>query len=389
MDSKSSNRILVVHPEGGILYNNGLSSLVSFLREDGFCVEYATPFLRGSISRVKGKLVDKVYISKQLFFFFLRLRVIIVSALPFINLLLGAFSVSPWRLVIGIDSDGIVVADLIARALNCPSALLSYELFFCSEIGAFAKSPEIEACKRISFAVCQGGERSYHLSIENHIHPSKIIDIPVAPCGEYSCPPNPPDLKNLFGISQAYVAIVAGTLDDWTLVDALLASTHFWPRDWSLLVHSRFGIDRKLLDHLLLLGADNVYISNLDLASSADVMALFSQADLGIALYRPSYENKWLGKNIACLGLSSGKISMYLQAGLPVLTNAGTGYQQLFDKYDAGLIVDHPSEIGEILAKNSSRLYQMRVNALNLYRSELDSNLYRSLFIRSVRACLH
>jgi hypothetical protein len=44
-------------------------------------------------------------------------------------------------------------------------------------------------------------------------------------------------------------------------------------------------------------------------------------ADLGVALYCPTYENEWLGRNLAHIGLSSGKIASYLQNGVPVATH--------------------------------------------------------------------
>jgi hypothetical protein len=44
-------------------------------------------------------------------------------------------------------------------------------------------------------------------------------------------------------------------------------------------------------------------------------------ADLGIALYHPTYDNHWTGRIIANIGMSSGKIATYMQHGLPVLIN--------------------------------------------------------------------
>ena len=67
----------------------------------------------------------------------------------------------------------------VARQLNIPYGFISYEIFFAAETPPAFKQPEIDACAGISFAVCQGGERSRQLAVENQIA-AKIIDIPVA-----------------------------------------------------------------------------------------------------------------------------------------------------------------------------------------------------------------
>jgi hypothetical protein len=47
----------------------------------------------------------------------------------------------------------------------------------------------------------------------------------------------------------------------------------------------------------------------------------YHSVDLGIALYRPTYDKKSLGNNIKYIGLTSGKFAPYLSNGNPVIVN--------------------------------------------------------------------
>lgn len=381
MGCSRKSRLLVFHSEGNILFNSGLMSLLSFLDEEGFAIDYFCPFFQVPCANNQPRSFFNVICLGRLFRYFLRFSssiVAISSAFRFRWLLRW---VSPWIAVIGIDRDGIILGNAIAELIGLPTILLSYEIFFESETSKQFKKPEISACRKICMAVCQGGERSLQLSLENKIPLDKIIDIPVSSRGDKVEYPPVPDLKEYFNITHDYVAVVAGSLDDWTLIDELVLTSHDWPAGWALLIHSRYGLDHVKIKHLSRKGAKNIYFSNSPLASSQEASSLFCQADLGIALYNPTFSNEFLGKNLAFLGLSSGKTAMYLQGGLPVLTTRIGEYPNLVQTYGAGFVVDNVSQIPFFLRQYNPSRSNMRSNARRLFEENIDANLFRAKFL--------
>ena len=377
-------KFLLIHPEGNILFNDGLISLVTFLRDEGFTVDYLCPSFPGDSENAYQLGIQKFIISRRLFSYALKLRSFLHFLAPFLRFILSLTSVPSWKLIIGVDRDGIIVGDIIAKAAGLPSALISYEIFFQSETSAEYKKPEIAACKNISFSICQGGERSHQLSIENKIPRNKIIDIPVSGRSPRNSLIRSLDLKDYFQITHTYVAVVAGSLESWTLIDELVECTQNWPREWGLLIHSRYGLDSAKIKELQLLGSSNIYFSDLALGSPQEASNLLCQADSGIALYKPTYKDQWVGNNLAYLGLSSGKTAMYLQGGLPVLTTPFGDYPSLLREYNAGFVVEDVSQISPILLKYPSRQSSMRLNARMLFEERIDSNLFRDKFLQSI-----
>jgi glycosyltransferase involved in cell wall biosynthesis len=380
--------MLVVHPEGNIMFNSGLLSLVSILSEEGFGVDYFCPRFRGASVDAALQCPANVYSSSRLFGYIYRFQALIkaVSRIGLLGAVLRI--VFPWKLVIGIDKDGIILGDAIAAIIRAKTVMISYEITFESETGQHFKKAEIAACRNIQLAICQGGERSMQLSLENHIPIDKILDIPVAGRGgEINYLPSH-ELKHRFNISHPYVAVVAGSLDDWTLIDDLVRATHCWPHEWALLIHSRYEMDHSRVKQLSREGSDNVYFSNIPLASHLEASSLFCQADLGIALYKPTYRTAWLGKNLAFLGLSSGKTAMYLQGALPVVTTRIGEYPSLLEEYNAGFVVDDVSQIAPILRAYPPRALSMRQNARKLFEEKIDANLSRDKILNSFAALL-
>lgn len=383
------SRLLVVHPEGNILFNSGLMSLVSFLSEEGFAIDYLCPFFRETFTGApRTSLPLNVFSSCRLFRYLLKLSSLINKVGSFFRISRLPGIIRPWKAVIGIDHDGIILGDALARVIGLPTIFISYEIFFESETSREFKKPEVSACSHIVMAICQGGERSLQLSLENQIPIHKIVDIPVSCRGDEIVHLLDRDLKEYFGITQAHVAVVAGSLDEWALIDELVQSTHSWPAEWALLIHSRYGVEDSRIKELSRKGANNIYFSNAPLGSHEEASSLFCQADLGIALYRPTYTTKFDGKNLAFLGLSSGKTAMYLYGGVPVLTTPIGEYPRLLKAYEAGFVVESVAEISAILREYKPRASNMRQNARRLFEEKIDANLFREKFLSSFYSVL-
>ena len=73
-------------------------------------------------------------------------------------------------------------------------------------------------------------------------------------------------------------------------------------------------------------------------------------ADLGIALYKPTFQDIYTGKNLEYIGLASGKFSTYLQNGLPVMVDGGGLMADLTLSEGLGVVVEEHSQIPATLS---------------------------------------
>src|SRR5207247_2082046 len=142
----------------------------------------------------------------------------------------------------------------------------------------------------------------------------KLLQIPVAARGFRSPVPKPRLLHQQFQLPEkTKVALYVGTLADWTGASFLLNSTHSWPQDWVLVIHERYGPSAATREWTGAAAAtDKVRLSETPFATAAEVGSFMQSADLGIALYCPTYQSEWVGRNLSHIGLASGKIAAYL-----------------------------------------------------------------------------
>lgn len=307
-------RILLVHPEGNLNYNANLLGLVGMLGEAGHLITYVAP-RRPALNQesaapfVKMSLLERRPIAGRFIF-------------PEAD---GPADFGPWGgydLVLAIDR-GVIEGARIARRAGIPHAILSYEISFREETAPKFKEPEIEACRDVAFAVSQDALRARKLCLANGILPEKILHIPVAGRGFQARSPKPRLLHQRFGLSERIkIALYAGSLADWTGASFLLDSTRHWPDDWVLVIHERFGPTPANMNLVREYAhPDRVRVSETPFANAAEMSTFIQSADLGVAIYQSTYETEWVGRNIEHMGLSSGKISSYLQHGVSVATH--------------------------------------------------------------------
>ena len=326
-------KILLIHPEGNVNYNANLSALIEVLTEAGHSVTYAA-------SR-RSLLNQELHLTG--------VRVVLVETQQIHGRFLypNETNMSAWAghdLVLAIDR-GIIEGDYIARHFGIPKALLSYEIFFREETSAEFKLEEITACRDLSFAVCQDPLRGRMLCLANEIPPEKLLLLPVAGRRFYEPPqPKPRVLHELFQLpAKTKVALHMGSFAAWTGASFLLKSTWSWPEDWILVVHERFGRPNRALVESEA-NPDRVRVSESSFASQDQMAAFIQSADIGLALYFPTFENAWVGRNIQHMGLSSGKISQCLQLGIPVATHELGEISDWIRFYKAGQVfsLDRP-----------------------------------------------
>lgn len=271
-----------------------------------------------------------------------------------------------YKLIIGVDKDGIIEASYLSQLMDIPYGLISYEISFTEETGINFKSEEIDACKHIDFAVCQDEVRSLFLSEENHIHFEKIIHIPVAGRGEKKGKKTQ-YLHKLLNIPlDKKIALFMGSVAKWSMISELVQSVDNWPDEWVLVLHHRYGLNSLFRN----IQSKKIYISGESYPKPDDLSRLLHSVDLGIAFYKPTFEGIYSGNNLKHLGLSSGKISTYLQHGVPVLTNENGMISDYIRLYDAGIVVHDFDDIPESLKiidkidhyENCYKLFDEKIN---------------------------
>ena len=380
------NKILIIHPEGNINNNPNLSGIVEVLCENDFLVTIYSPkkhfyqksphysaklTLRNSILEgYKWKLVNAVqnhFIISIIFSIFVR-------------------SIANYDFIIGVDQQGIIEANSIAKRLKIPYALISYEIMFRDESNEHFKNLEIRACNDITFAVCQDKLRGKKLSTENSIPLHKIIHIPVAGRGAKRGPKTKYLHKKLNIPSNKKIALYAGSLFEFAMLDELIDGLAYWPEQWVFVLHDRYGIFDNIANKIKpYIDTGRLYVSQDSISEHKDIHILLHAADIGIAFYRPTYKNANAGKNLEFLGLSSGKIATYLQHGLPIVTNEIGEMSDFIRTNDIGAVVPDISCVPDAL-NNLRDLEDCRNRCFTFFERRLDLNRAAPLLIDRIKS---
>jgi len=361
-------KIMVLHPEGSLDTNVNLAGLLTILCEQGYQVHYYGPGVPGVSPVAPHPGVTIVPVADN-----------------------HVSLIDTYDLIIGIDRDGIIFAASIARHFKVPCGFISYEIDFAAESSAAFKQPEIDACAGIAFAVCQGAERSRQLARENHLDPGKIIDIPVAGRGLQRGPRQTHLHEALDLPADLKIALYMGSLaPDWAMVDELIDSTRDWDDSWMLVLHSRHVmpelVEATQRRHA---GTSRFRFTPRSGLPWEGLGPLVKSADLGVALYRPAVHNVQGhdGLNLHYLGLSSGKISTYLQHGVPVVVNDIGEISAAVDGEGLGIHVHALEELaGRLRSTDRAVLESWRAGCYRYFERHLDLNSRVQPLLEVIRA---
>jgi glycosyltransferase involved in cell wall biosynthesis len=374
--------ILIIHPEGNINNNPNLFGIVEILCEHGYEVDIVSPKLRiPQIAPCNGSKI--FFYNRILKRIELEIRNMNIFNFVFDYKIKKTWNNRRYNLIIGVDRDGIIEASYLSHLLNVPYGLISYEIFFRSETSKNFKKIEIDACKDIEFAVCQDSLRSSCLAKENQIDLNKIINIPVAGRG-IKTEKRTHYLHTQLNIPhEKKIALFAGSIVRWSMIEELIQSVNYWPKDWVLVLHNRYGLNSKVNKLLKDINTESIFISNNSYPKPEDLNKMLQSADLGIALYKPMYTGIYDGDNLKYLGLASGKIATYLQHGIPVLTNENGLISDLIREYDAGYVIREIKEIPESIDTLNLDVCHNRCYAL--FDQYLDLNTHIAPLLKKIK----
>jgi len=265
---------------------------------------------------------------------------------------------------------------------------VSYEIFFKDEVNWKFKRKEIAACENIRFALCQDELRAQKLAEENQIHRGKIICAPVAARKVVTGKGNGNYLRERFGISRdKNIALYMGSLADWAGMGRLMGDIRHWPENWVLVMHGRYrGNEQyKRFERLCEEFPNRIFVSKVPFESFKELYRLPLSADIGIAMYYPDWHSPYTGKNLKYLGWASGKVSTYMQCGLPVIINEVGFISSDVRKYDLGYVLSENERISDVLIRiESSQLLLKRENCLKFFSQKLDFDLYKARILSAV-----
>jgi len=288
-----------------------------------------------------------------------------------------------YDLIVGIDREGLIDAGHYSLFLRIPYVFFSFEIMFSDEVGFNKKQLEKKYSKNVNFWMVQDEVRANCLVEENKLSLDNCFICPVASAGpgEY----NQFRLRDTLGIdSKKKVAIMIGSLSEWSMSYEIITSVEKWPEDWVLIVHERYGRANQIVKDRIgakYLGT-RIVCSNLNTASLDDMGTILAGVEAGLAFYNPVYTTPYNGKNLKYLGLSSGKIATYLRYGIPVFTNHIGEYADIIQSYKLGVVLEDPDQLGSVLQNMSRTEYSEACR--QYFLDNLDANLYMASLCKKI-----
>jgi hypothetical protein len=381
-------RILIIHPEGNAGNNPTIKSLIDLLLESKFQVTYLSsvntrfPIITGVSFLKRSGLIEKI--KKKLFN-----KYCLVKLSKIFSFLKNLYLINRYDLVLSIDREGLIEASAISDLLQVPLIHASFEIYFESETSKNYKKIEIRASKKICLWIVQDEIRAESLVKENHLSRSNAVILPLASegLGEVS----KPRLRDGLGIPvDKKVAIFMGSLYKWTMIDELINQIDRIPDDWAIIIHERYGdADRYLPKDFFQARAmsGKLFVNNFAVENVDKMGYVLAGVDVGLAFYRPTYEDPSTGKNLKYLGLASGKISTYLRYGVPIIMNEIGLYADHSREFMFGLVISDLEQLPDTLASFHTHK-NLSDNAKKYFSTFLDFKLHKKELRNKIHALI-
>ena len=371
--------VLIIHPEGNSFNNPSIKSLIDLLCDQGIEITLRRPKSIATVPEYRTVAYSQWGLNwgraKLLIFDMLHSRWLSGILMAMERLLVG----SHFDLIIGVDRQGLIEGFFWQKFTKTPYIFWSFEIMFSSETSSGFKKLEIEASEKVSLWFVQDELRAEKLVAENHLELHKCRIVPLASAGDAE--PTVARLRDNLGIPQNQkVAIIIGSLDDWTMAGDIIETVPDWPDDWCLIIHHRYGKTGEFIDqlnpNLKPLVSKKIYISDRSVDLVDKMGEVLSGCSLGLAFYRPSYCDPYTGKNLEYLGMASGKIATFWRYGIPIMVNRIGFYSDLTERENAGVILSgEPGLMPKLLENND--FTEMASNAKRAYSKYLDFNLFK------------
>ena len=281
-------------------------------------------------------------------------------------------------LILGVDREGLILASVFSKLLKKPFAFISFEIMFKSETSFKFKLIEIYASKKVKRWYVQDKIRANLLSKENGMSLGNCFKLPLASKGVGKFPYYRVRDKLKIPVDRK-VAIMLGGLQKWSMVEEVISTIQNWPKNWSLILHFRYGNTstklNKILSCMSPLARKKIYISDLDFNKVDNLGELLNGIDVGLAFYNPIFQSRFNGKNIDYIGLASGKISTFLRYGIPIITLKNSSeYYELNTEKEFGCFINSINDIPNKLQKFNFDI--MKKNSIFIFKKYLNFQIF-------------
>ena len=367
--TKSAPRIAIVTAIDYLPVSSTLMNTIYLLCKAGYAVDYICPSTTKEWDLPDFPGMDFHY------HFALRKNEI---KIPYLNLFIQTlltFWVCLTRrpfIFLAVDQEGLIVAGPSAILARIPMFYLSLELRFKPDLKSrVRKILEKFYFHYVKFTIIQDKIRGGVLLKTLDVEDSDVDkhDLVFVPHSNGITPP-PTKKGNYFrkrwNIPDSHkVILFSGGFTDVNMVKELAWAAKNWDSKWVLILHGwKWQQDymdtlQKAIDGKHIILSDEVIeVEQLD--------EVVSSADIGVALYKP------VDQNFYNMGLSSGKIWLYLRCGLPVVTIDFPSLVDMVNDGRFGFCIHEPEEIKDAIRKILKDYSCYKKNARAYYKTKGD-----------------
>jgi glycosyltransferase involved in cell wall biosynthesis len=272
--------------------------------------------------------------------------------------------------IVSFDMTGLA-AVRVAASPATPVVYWSLEPMTSSEVrGKYArllKNNEMARLPRAAAVVVQGPERAQLLTRDIPLRPEQIVTVPNGPADIDAARVSHAFFTERFDVpSSKLVVLSAGAIQEnvGSLDFARVAAT--WSDRFVLALHERAkrSPEEPFIRELRRVGGERILLS-LDPVPFEQVAEVYASAHIGLIYYEPMNVNYATGAH------ASGKLSYYLQHGLPVVA-MGAGCPQFILDYRCGIAVERPEQIEAALVEIADAYDEYSENARRCWRELFD-----------------
>lgn len=374
----TENKILLIFPEGNASNNPTIRSIIDLLAEK----QITTDIFTRKTKSPQAQLPSTNWINETKTWWLLRAIAANILCSNTITAILMRLrhAIRPfdqYKLIIGVDRQGLIEAHSLSNITNAPYGFISFEIMFEKETSARFKHPERIASSKASFWITQDEERADRLQFENHLKKDNLFILPVSSKSKKLA--SGKRLRDALKIPpEKKVAIYIGSISSWTMIDDIIDTVPSWPKEWVLVIHDRYGATEEKISHLKTKPnnglQEQLYISNNASDDIDDMDFVLGGVNCGLAFYQPIDGDPFLGDNIRHIGKSSGKISTYFRYGIPVITNITGPLANTIKEKSLGKIMINPDALPQYLATPEISTHGKNCHAF--FEQELDFKIY-------------
>ena len=359
-------RILIIHPEGNLYQNPLLTSMVTAW-SNKHSIDYECVF-----SRPVAQNINIIKRNKLIFQIKHKLICYFPNLIFLFRYIFQLKSRRLWDRVISVDREGAIEAFQISQVNKLEHIHISFEIMFLAETSKSFKNSEVLALKDVDKIIIQDETRAKLFCTENTIDINRTQLVPIAYPSLQASPGY--RIRDEVGIPiENSVILWQGSLRKWNGVEQLKKLIEYLPENYSVLIHGRDAIE---LEHFKNFNdSENIFISNKKFENVLDMSALFEGVTWGIVFYEVQKNNRFLGRNIAEIGLASGKFGNFMRHGIPVIYNqCGPYLTKEIEENKLGVSFEEFNSILTIEKSISNNSY--RRNCLDYFEDKINYERY-------------